>query len=231
MIVDRACYPSSMKALALALLSACSVPVTYDPSPPDAAVRITIDAATPQNPGCSMGNLPTSRTSSPVNGDPVDPALIGEIEDNIIGQKFKSTPFYIPGTDWRVCQGSPTLDTNGLWTFQTSTTDELVHEIVLIPGTRITSIVWSINRNSNNTSGEFDLKMKSRAFGASPTNVFSDVLSSGTGFTARDSVASALAGAPILTVDGFSYWLSLVTTTTFSGAPTFDGVKIVVDRL
>lgn len=145
---------------------------------------------------------------------------------------YKSVREYdIPGANWKVVQGAPTYDSNGLWTFQTNVTDELVHELNLVPGTLISALSWSINRNSNNVSGEFQLRLFRRSFGSAPVQVFSDVVSSGTGFTLRDSIAGALAGVAHQTVSGSAYWMSLTTATTFSGAPTFDGVKIITDRI
>jgi hypothetical protein len=177
-------------------------------------------------------SLPGSRNT---NYSPGATALRGndlnDFQDCIIGKKYPSTPLYIPGTSWRVVQGSPTLDSNGLWTFPTFGTSELTHDLMLYPGTRITSLVFSFDRNSNNTSGEFDFKLYKRALGSAPSLLFSDVISTGTGLALRDSIASALAGVAQITADGFMYWISVGTATAFSGAPKFDGSKIVIDRL
>lgn len=178
--------------------------------------------------------LPTSRNLSLPPGTPIPGTVIQDLEDCTIGKKFKSTPFYVPGTGFRLIAGAPTLDTDGLWTMQTGVADELSYPLEGWPwmaGTRITALVWSFNRNSNDASGEFQWRLKRRAFSAAPSDIFSGVSSSGTGFTSRDSIASDLAGVPYTLLDGYMYWLSVKTATAFSGAPKFDGAKIVADRL
>lgn len=46
-----------------------------------------LDAARPQNYGCAMGNLPTSRTITLNPSDPVPSALLNEIQDQFVGRK------------------------------------------------------------------------------------------------------------------------------------------------
>lgn len=178
-----------------------------------------------------MGLLPVQRTLTFALGDKVPAAFLNELEDCVIGSKFPARPIFIPGSDWIIDSGAPTR-AGIVWTFQTAVFNRLVATFRLWPGTRITNLIWSYNRNSNNVSGEFDFSLTRRSFGdggATTASVTSGVVSSGTGWTTHDSVVDG--GLPHLTLDGFLYSLSITGTTTFSGAPSFDGVKIICDRL
>lgn len=83
-------------ALAIALLVGCapggdSPPDSQAMAPVDAAAD-TVDAAQPQN-GCgNMGNLPNSRNKTYVDGDPVDPGILNDIQDSIVGGKRGEWP-------------------------------------------------------------------------------------------------------------------------------------------
>lgn len=86
------------KILAILIaLSACGDDIAYAP---DAALQVAdaaIDARpdAPVNRGC-MGNLPTSRTITINNGDPIPPNLINELQDVIVAgsrSQFRR-PFY-----------------------------------------------------------------------------------------------------------------------------------------
>src|SRR6185436_17480057 len=140
-------------------------------------------------------------------------------------------PLIYPGSAFVINSGSPTR-AGDVWTFSTSVAAELICPIWFGAGTVLSSLVWSFNRNSNNISGEFDFKLVKRSFGdggSTTANVYSDVVSTGTGFTTRDTVS---AFAPYTFEAGFIYHLSIATSAlTFSGAPSFDGVKLVVDRV
>ncbi|MEO7731240.1 MAG: hypothetical protein ABIY55_09730 [Kofleriaceae bacterium] len=177
-----------------------------------------------------MALLPAARNTTYTAASPVRSVDLNDLQDCIIGKKFPSTPFYLPASSWRVVLGVATLDTGGVWTLGAGT--QLVREISLAPGTRITSLIFSINRNSDPLStGEFQLRLHSRTFGAVAQLLFTDIVSSGSAFALRDSIAATRAGAPIVTVDGAMYWLSVTATNQFSGPPMFDGAKLVCDRL
>lgn len=178
-----------------------------------------------------MGNLPTSRTLTLVSSDPIPSALLNELQDQHVGSKHPNRPLFIGGADWVVDAGTATRVGN-VWTFPTTGTNRLVACLKLWPGTRISNLLWSYNRNSNNVSGEFDISLARRSFGdggATTATVTSGVVSSGTGFTTRDSTVDG--GIPHTILDGFYYLLSFTSTTAFSGAPSFDGVKVAFDRL
>lgn len=117
MNVVQACYWSSMRTFALAFLFACSTSAAaYEPDAARSDSYLTPDAApAPQNHGCHMGLLPAARTKTYVDGDPVDPAILNELQDNIVSTKRKS--FSRPRAPRFVLQGSwavPSLVTDSL---------------------------------------------------------------------------------------------------------------------
>ena len=176
--------------------------------------------------------LPASRDVNYSPGaTPVSGANLNNIQDCFVGKKYASSPIFLSGIDFQLDAGTATR-AGHVWTFPTSGLNRIVAAIRFWPGTRLTNLVWSFNRNSNNLSGEFDFLVTRRSFGdggVTTSSVTSGIVSGGTGWTTHDSQADG--GLPHNTLDGFLYLLSLTSTTTFSGAPSFDGVKIVADRL
>lgn len=161
-------------------------------------------------------NVPTTKTLT--------------LTDGMSALKYGATNEYISGIDFVLDSGSATR-AGHVWTFPTTGTNDLVASFHLAPGTRISNVVFSLNRNSNNISGEFDLTLTRRSFGNGGTttsSVSSGIVSSGTGWTTHDLAADS--GLPHDTVDAFYYELRVRATTTFSGAPSFDGVKLVLSR-
>lgn len=89
------------KIFALFALASCATGTSYPPDSPDGRLEyehdarafdasidaLQPDAATPHTEGCNMGLLPAARTTTLVNGDPISPDLINEIEDMIVGNK------------------------------------------------------------------------------------------------------------------------------------------------
>lgn len=90
------------KIIILAFLASCGDVPREAPqdaaSTPGVSLRdagLHVDAASPQN-GCnSMGNLPNSRSKTYVDGDPVDPQILNEVQDQVVGAKRSEWPGYV----------------------------------------------------------------------------------------------------------------------------------------
>ncbi len=118
-----------MKNIAICiLLAACSPPGYQQPEPPDAPVlpdsgsRPSLDASTPDGSilpsptgRCDMGLLPGARTKTYVDSDAIDPQILDELQDQIIGAKRpgfarpQAMPFTVSGGVW----AAPVIVTDG----------------------------------------------------------------------------------------------------------------------
>lgn len=168
--------------------------------------------------------LPSSRDVNYSPGaTPVSGVNLNNIQDTIIGQKFRSTPLYISGSEFVVDGGNSTR-AGHVWTFASASTQRIALGLRLIPGTRITDIIWSYNRTSSTLL--FELNRRSFGDGGVTSGTPSSLtISTGTGWTTV--AASSVAGMPLVTTDGFYYQLALTSTS----AALFDGVKLLIDRL
>lgn len=179
--------------------------------------------------------LPTSRNTTYNAASSVRSADLDAIQDCIIGKKFPSTKFPIPGVAFVLDTGAPTR-AGMVWTLQTNVADKLFAALAgwpWMPGTRITNVIWSFNRNSNNVSGELDLSLNKRSLGdggATSAGISVSPINGGTGWTTHDSQLDG--GLPYTLEDGFEFFLELATSNlNFSGTPFFDGVTVIADRL
>lgn len=177
--------------------------------------------------------LPTSRPRTYAAGSQVFSADLNDLNDAVIGKKFPSTEFFIPGSEFVIDGGAPTRSGH-VWTFSASAGGSVIAPLVGWPwvtGTRITDVVWSYNRNSTPITGEIDFSLPKRSFGdggATGANVTSSIVSSGNTWTTNHMNTSL----PYVIEANFEYLLKMLTTNlTFSATPFFDGVKIVADRL
>lgn len=101
--------------LLLLLLSACT-DFDSEAGPPDSRIlpdagAHLLDAAPPQT-GCNMGNLPTSRTQTFTDGDPIPPAFLNEVQDMIVGDRRPVFPTQFFPTCWFATGTAPTLVVN-----------------------------------------------------------------------------------------------------------------------
>jgi hypothetical protein len=124
------CYMN--KIVALLVLASCATATSYPPDSPDGRIEhehdarstpsidasvdaLQPDAAPPHTEGCNMGLLPNARTTTLVNGDPISPDLLNEIQDNIIGAKRRAFvrrfyPYFFVAGSWTTqstAAGSP----------------------------------------------------------------------------------------------------------------------------
>ncbi len=205
--------------LAVALLAGCSTYYYDIPEPhptPDARsihdsaviVDASPDAATPlQIAPCNMGNLPTSRTTTHIVGDPVDPNLIDEIQDAIIGSKRKPfirrffPRFTVPGPAW----GAPASVVAGGLSFAGVTSTgisatpgriEIPHEV----GDRLIGLSWQACGN-----GVADIvidAMYSPTYLSPPSPPLLGTLTDLNRSGAAWSTATMVIGTPTVVVDG-----------------------------
>lgn len=178
--------------------------------------------------------LPTTRNTNATAATPAKSADFNAVQDCIVGMKFPSTSFYIPGAAFVIDVGAPTRSGN-VWTFSATVGGSVVAALESGPwvaGTRITDILWSFNRNSTPITGEIDLSFAKRSFGdggATGANISTGIVSGG---SAWNALSTAGVGLPYTIEAGFEYLLKFLTTNlTFSATPFFDGVKIIADRL
>ena len=99
----------------LVLVAACSSP-DLDTGAPDARISQDAashpDAALPQNVGCNMGNLPNARTKTYVDSDPVDPAILNELQDMAVADRRPAFGTQFFPTCWSATGTAPTLVLN-----------------------------------------------------------------------------------------------------------------------
>lgn len=176
--------------------------------------------------------LPTSREPGVGPEQPVPSAVTLAIMDNIVGQKFKSTPLMIPGGLFRADLGRSAGATlsGTTWTVNPTVSVELICDLLTLsfmPGTRVTSLAWSGTFSVGTSTNGLLFKLRKRSFGDNGTttgNAISDqTLVSGNGTLLHESVT-----APYFTEPNMMYQLSILFPT---GSYTFDGARLVLDRL
>jgi hypothetical protein len=209
------------KSLLALLLVACTSP-SYDAAP-DAGV--TIDAAVPQNRGCPLGNLPLARSINFANGDPIPSALLNEMQDQIVGNKFAPELVGIGGSGFQLIAGTGTQADDG-WTSLNSST-RLVANLCIPTGIRILQISWS---QVGSGSGNATMKLRTRELvhSSSAVTVSTDTISSGSGFINHGMSSGLPYDIPaFITGNVTSVWLEFNTTDT--GA-TFLGALVGFQR-
>lgn len=225
-----------MKTVVLALaLAACTQSVDVKP---DADIRAARPDAAPdgqppeQQNGCAMGNLPTSRTLNFTTADPIRPAFLNEVQDNIIGAKAPASDYIITANHFKSCFGAPQAPQRTLgefWSFQTGAANEITYGLELRPGTSVNLLEFHYNRNgAGAAAGEFIFEVwKSNLTTQSAvSNLFIS-----TGGTAATADLIAHLGAPMNIDPGWGYFLVVHTDNNFVVIPTFSGVRMNTSRL
>jgi len=137
-----------------------------------------------------------------------------------------SVPVLVPGCLFQINAGAPTR-AGQVWTFTSGGTYEVIAPLQLPPAARITKVEFSYNRNGS--TGAFNFKLSKRSFGnggSTSGDVYSDSVSTGTGWTTHDSAA----GVPYATETNMLYLLSVGVPVPSANA-LFDGARVTLDRL
>lgn len=147
-----------------------------------------------------------------------------------------NVPLTIPGGAFVQLprSGSSGATRSGLvWSISAAINVELTADItgILIPGTKITSLVWSIfgSPGASGSAG-IELRMRKRSFGDRGTTA-SDVVSDVFTMTIPSSAStrtSLTATTPYLVEPSMMYQLSVFVN---GGSVTFDGAMMTIDRL
>lgn len=208
---------------------------------PDAQVAVDAmlpDIHAPDAPdggGCSLGNLPLSRTVTLNPGDPWPSSLGNELQDaSIKGTKGLQTAI-IGGDAFCLSRGSVTKGfgaSSVVWTFPTSSEAEIGFSLsTLIPvGGILKDISLSWRKNST-SAGQLQAQTIAYVFpGVSVSNVAAFTVSAPTGVT---TVLTAMPGSPDLTfAANTAYSLTVAGFTAagggsnFTGTPTFEGAIV-----
>jgi hypothetical protein len=227
-------------SLSLLVLLACTPDAPEaqpDAAPPTPDASVVVDAQAdartePRAPkqGCTMGNLPTARTITLVNGDPLPPDLINEMQDQFGKLTDDDKPLFIAADGFclvNAAAGAPALtwtSAGAVWSLPGDNT--VSHSLDLRVGTIITGISVSSNRP---LLGPATAYLTRRSFGDGGVT-FGVVASKSITVSGAWSNTAFSAGLPYQILDGFLY--SLVYEVPL-GAPSpvlFDGFKITTAR-
>lgn len=204
----------SILVLYVAMGSACIDPAPE--APPTTEAHIDCDPTLKCIPTGMAGGVERSARSACPCGIVATPAPVSIL---------------LPAASWNPVVGSPALDENGVWVLETQREDDLLHELLVPPNSRITALEFHFNRNSTDPlTGELQFKLYSRHFGTTTvtsTPQITKYIASGSSWTTEDLVADVLGGVPFQTTPTDSYWLALKSATQFSGPPMFDGVRVI----
>lgn len=137
-------------------------------------------------------------------------------------------PLIVAGADFAVTAGTPTL-AGQRWTFPTSGTNTLVANLCLPPGAVISGLDFALNTSSTPIfTGQFAYDLTRKSFGDGGAT--SATVGSGTDSASSGWLAEPLSGLPHTVLGDTIYTLTLTTSGSFTSAPLFDGVRVIIDR-
>jgi hypothetical protein len=223
--------------LAILILSACvnhAGDYPSDARAPDAMIPMQ-DAQPGAQQGCNtMGNLPTARTTNVDDSDPLPSGLLGEIQDSIVGKKFRTSAIPLGGGAWCLASGTATYADNR-WTATAAAV--FVYELKLFTGTRILGLTFAYDRNGSGTIG-LKLRKRSIIFDTAAADIAALSVVAGSGWLNAE-LSSSTPGSllPYLTegavppdapADVLTVWAEVSLST---AGQKFGGAIEVIDRL
>lgn len=166
--------------------------------------------------------LPLTRNTTYTPASPVYSNDLNFIQDCIVGDKHGTVEWMHGGPAFTLVPGGNAALANGQWTFGAVST--LVSHLRGGVGTRITSVRFGYNRGG---AGNITLKLRMRnvATGAPATDVVSQVINAGTGYTTI-TLDNTTPGSllPLTSVGDESWWLEVTCDNAahvFGGAGVF----------
>jgi len=166
-----------------------------------------------------MGLLPFARTITLNLGDPLPPPLVGEIQDQFVGDKHTNRPFFLPSVAFlNTGAGANAAYTGGIgggggvWSHNGAATMELQAPLVLPPGTSLDKIEVFFKRASGLLVGDlYNIRLISRTLTVGAAPAAEVVLSTQVLGNAANNYPNLdhllLAGLPLVTAANTAYWI------------------------